>query len=294
MNRESADYGATVAQLGALLDRRRLAAARDVLGKALPQFPDDVVLLQYSAWIDWMEDRLDEARDTVGKILEIEPGSFDARFLLARIHVEEERYDAAEQVLIELLRDYPEAAELYAHYARVMLATFNIDKAERLAAEALKRDPDNESALHVHTLCGFVRSSGTEQLERVHKQLEQYPDQMQTTLTVIQLLMSRGRNREAYGLARELVALQPDSEHLVELAQELRYASHWSLLPLWPMQKWGWGGSIAIWIAVVALFRSGVLDGTPLGPYAGVLVAVVIGYVIYSWVWPPILRRLLR
>ncbi|MDX1498830.1 MAG: tetratricopeptide repeat protein [Woeseiaceae bacterium] len=294
MSGASPDYEAAVAQLGALLDRRRLAAARDVLGKALPQFPDDVVLLQYAAWIDWMEDRLDAARDTVGKILEIEPGSFDARFLLARIHAEEERYDEAEQVLIELLREFPEAAELYAHYARVMLATFNIDKAERLAAEALKRDPDNESALHVHTLCGFVRSSGAEQLERVHKQLERYPDQMQTTLTVIQLLMGRGRNREAYDLARELVALQPDNEHLVELAQELRYASHWSLLPLWPMQKWGWGGSIAIWIAVVALFRSGVLEGTALEPYTGVLVAVVIGYVIYSWIWPPILRRLLK
>lgn len=294
MNTTSIDHETAVQQLSALMDRRRLPQAREVLGKALPQFPDSTRLLQYAAWIDWMEDRPEEALESIDRILQIDPSSFDARFLLARIRAEQERYGESERAIIELLREYPDEPELYAHYADVMLQTFNLDKAERLAAEALKRDPDNESALNVHTLCGFIGAPDEEQRARLHRFLEQHPDQVRPTLGLIQHLIDNGRNREAYELARELVALDPGNQAFVELAQDLRHASHWSLRPLWPMQKWGWGGAIAIWAGAVLLFRSGILEDSPLGPYAHVLAFALLGYVVYSWVWPPMLRRLLR
>jgi hypothetical protein len=28
-----------------------------------------------------------------------------------------------------------------------------------------------------------------------------------------------------------------------ELVRELRIQNHWSMKPLWPLQKWGWGAS---------------------------------------------------
>jgi tetratricopeptide (TPR) repeat protein len=293
MTENSNEHDTALAQLRALLDRRRFASARDVLAKALPKYPDSPSLLQYAAWIDWMEDHLDEALATIQRILEIEPDSFEARFLLARIRMEQEQYVEAERLVIALLKDYPEEPVLYAFYARIMLQTFNVEKAERLAAEALRRDPDHADALNVHVLCGFINSPGSEQRERLHKLLQEHPDQTESIIRLVQLLIDEGKSREAYQLARELVRLHPDNESIVEMATALRLSSHWSLLPLWPMQKWGWAGSIGIWLAVAALLRSDILVETPLEAYQAAIAFAFIGYVVYSWVWPPILKRIL-
>jgi tetratricopeptide (TPR) repeat protein len=293
MTELSNDHDTALAQLSALLDRRRFASARDVLAKVLPKYPDSPSLLQYAAWIDWMEDHLDEALATVQRILEIEPDSFDARFLLARIRTEQEQYAEAEGLVIALLKDYPEEPALYAFYGRLMLQTFNVDKAERLAAEALRRDPDHADALNVHVLCGFINSPGSEQRERLHKLLQEHPDQTESTIRLVQLLIDEGKTREAYQLARELVRLHPGNESIVQMATALRHSSHWSLLPLWPMQKWGWAGSVGIWLAVVALLRSDILVETPLEAYQTAIALVFLGYVVYSWVWPPVLKRIL-
>ena len=294
MNESPPDLDTALAQLGALLDRRRHGAARDVLSRVLPSYPDSVPLLQYAAWLDWMEDRLDEALATIGRILAIEPGSFSARLLLTRIRAEQDRFPEAEATVIDLLKDYPEEPGLYALYARIMLQTFNIEKAERLAGEALRRDPEHEDALNVHVLCGFISSPGHEQRERLRKLLQEHPDQLESTIRLIQSLIADGKTREAYQLSRELVRLYPDNEHIVEMASSLRRSSHWSLIPLWPMQKWGWAGSIGIWFVVLILLRSELLVDTPAAGYQNAIALVFIAYVVYSWVWPPVLKRLLR
>lgn len=294
MSETSNGHKAAVAELAALLDRRRLAAARSVLAKALPKYPDSPTLLQYSAWVDWMEDRLDDALTTIGRILELDPGSYSARFLLARIRTEQQRLAEAEAAAIDLLKDFPEEPALYALYARIMLLSFNIEKAERLAAEALKRDPRHEDALNVHVLCGFISSPGREQRERLHKLLAEHPDQTDSIVRLVQSLIDDGKTRQAYELSRELVRSNPDNEGIVQLATSLRRVSHWSMFPLWPMQKWGWGASIGLWLAVLILLKSELLAGTPLEAWEGRIALLFLGYVVYSWVWPPLLGRLLR
>jgi hypothetical protein len=90
------------------------------------------------------------------------------------------------------------------------------------------------------------------------------------------------------------VKLYPADTNVVALAASLRRNTHWSLLPLWPMQKWGWGGSIGLWLLAVMLFRSQVLSQTPLAGHEGTLATIFLVYVVYSWVWPPLLGRLQR
>lgn len=289
----SHDLGTALAQLGALLDRRRLPAARELLSRTLPKYPDNPALLQYSAWVDWMEDRLDEAVATIGRILESDPHSYDARFLLSRIRTEQDRHAEAEALVLDLLKDHPEEPALYAHYAHIMLETFNVEKAERLAAEALRRNPEHADALNMHVLCGFIAHGGQEQRERLQKLLQEHPDQADSVIRLVQMLIEQGKTREAYALARELVRQYPENEGIVKMAAALQRSSHWSLLPLWPMQKWGWAGSIGIWLAVIVLLRTDVLDGTPLQAWQGTIAIVFLAYVVYSWVWPPLLRRLL-
>lgn len=290
----SGELESALAELQALLERQRLPAARKVLATALPKFPDSPALLEYSACIDWMEDRLDPAAATVGQVLALEPESRSARLLLCRIRMEQERYAEAEELVIDLLRNDPDDPDLYARYAQIMVRTFNVEKAERLAAEALRRDPEHEEALNLHVLCGFIAHPDKEQRARLRQLLEEHPDQTATAIRLVQRLVVEGKTRQAYGLAGELVRRHPDNDAIVEMAAALRHQSHWSMLPLWPMQKWGWAASIGIWLVVVVLIRTDILADTPLAGWQGGLALAFIAYVVYSWAWPPLLRRLLR
>lgn len=294
MSAAAIDHDQAVAQLNELVYRKRIGPARNILADALPRFPESVELLQCAAWVDWLDDDLDSALKSIQKILSIDPSYFDARFLLSRIKFEQNRFAEAEQTVLALLQDYPEDAALYAHYARIMLRTLHIEKAQRLAAEALKREPSNADALGVDVLCAFIGLSGKQQRARLQRLLEEYPDQTQSMILVVQSLIDNGKHREAYELSRELVLHDPSNDALVDLAKELRHTSHWTMLPLWPMRKWGWGGSIGLWLIVVLLLRSEVLASTPLAGLEGPIAFTFLGYVVYSWVWPPLLKRLLR
>jgi hypothetical protein len=60
------------------------------------------------------------------------------------------------------------------------------------------------------------------------------------------------------------------------------------------MKKFGWGGSIAIWLVVVLILRTDVLERVGIAEYGFPLAMVFLGYVIYSWAWPPVIRRIFR
>ena len=294
MNSEVTDHDAAVARINELLVRQRTASARDMLDEVLPRYPDSPALLEQAAWTDYMDSEYDSALATIRSLLEIDPKSYDGRVLLSRIDAEENRHADAERTVIDLLHDYPEDPSLYAHYASIMLETFHLEKAERLAAEALSRDPYNEEALNVHVLCGFVNADDAERQRRLQKLLTEHPDSMTSAVRMVQLLLDKGKHAEAYELSRELVQHDPGNQALVAMAGELRVSSHWSMLPLWPMRKWGWGGSIGIWFAAVLLLNSGVFDGEGREQLLTGFVTLLLAYVVYSWVWPPILRRLMR
>jgi predicted Zn-dependent protease len=294
MSNAASEHDIAVAELDALVERRRLDAARKVLARVLPSYPQSVELLQYAAWVEWLDDHLDEAHAHVKNVLALDPESYAARYLLVQILVEQASYTEAEQVVLDLITRYPRSSDLYALYARVMLLTFNVDKADALAGEALRLDPSNENALNVHVLAGFIAHPPDQQRERLQKLLRDYPDQLSTIIRLIQSLIAQGKRRQAYALARDLVKLYPADTNVVALAASLRRNTHWSLLPLWPMQKWGWGGSIGLWLLAVMLFRSQVLSQTPLAGHEGTLATIFLVYVVYSWVWPPLLGRLQR
>ena len=112
-----------------------------------------------------------------------------------------------------------------------------------------------------------------------------------TLWLVIVALQQRGDRREALSIARELLRAQPDNEGLVDTVKQLRLVTHWSLWPLWPVMRFGWAGSVAIWL--LAVFGLNALRRSD-PELAGTIGLVVLAYVAYSWIWPPILKRLLR
>lgn len=277
-----------VNEIQALLERRRTGQAKARLQQALLQNPDYIPLLQQSAWADYMDDDNAAALVTVQSVLVRDPSNENMRRLLFELRNEANDAAGAEQVIIGLLRDYPEDAQLYGRYARLCLQAMQFEKAGALAAEGRKIDPDEPGCLAAQTLCDFIENRSGATSHSLQQLLVQQPQSLRTLHLILLAMIDRGDTREAYRIGQELVRAMPENKDIAELAAELKANAHWTMLPLWPMQRWGWAASIAIWVGGIAAVQA--LSG----PYPDVAMYLAIGivtYAIYSWVWPPIIQR---
>jgi len=271
------------------IERRRLADARRVLKDGLSQFPQDPDLLFHGAQVEWLNDENDAAEATARQVLGVAPEHAPARQLLATLLVERHQFADAEVLLIGLLRDYPEDAGLYGRYSRLMLRTLHLDKAEQLAREGLRYDPDDSECLLAMALCETARG-GAHANQGLQNLITGHPESMSTVHALVIALVDGGRIDEAHRIAQQAMRADPANEHLVSMVRELRIQNHWSMKPLWPLRKWGWAASAAMWVGSIVVLRG--LRTTAPDLYGPVAVALL-AYVIYSWVWPPLIRRIL-
>jgi predicted Zn-dependent protease len=278
-------------QVEALLQRRRVDQARALLKPALTEHPEHAGLLLQSAWTDYLDDRNDDALATVRQVLLSDPDDESARLLYFELLLEREDNVDAERVIIELLREYPEHAHYYGRYAQLMLKTLNFGKSRQLALEGLKYDPDSVECLAAQTVCDFIERPGKATSQGLQQLLVHHPQSVRTLLLVVISLQQRGQRREALNIARELLRAQPDNEGIVDIVKQLRLVTHWSMWPLWPVMRFGWNASVVIWL--IAVFGLNALRRSD-PALAGTIGLVFFAYVVYSWVWPPILKRLMR
>jgi tetratricopeptide (TPR) repeat protein len=278
------------AQAAELLDRRRVERARQLLRPALEQHPHHSGLLYEAARTEVMDDRPETARALLAQLLALDPALPRARFLLFCVELDANSPESAEQLILGLLREYPQEPLYYAYYSRLMLRALDLKKATRLADEALRLAPQHEAALHAKALCDIADGRTGHDSEATIRLLLQHPDDAQTLRLMVTALVHADRPRDALRLARELLHAQPDDADLLEQVKELRAHTHWSLLPLWPMQKWGWTGSVVLWVAVLLVMQ---LLGRMAPEYSGGFSLFWLAFVIYSWAWPPLLRRLM-
>jgi tetratricopeptide (TPR) repeat protein len=277
-----------VEQVEALLERQRLAAARTLLSDALKRHPHDARLLLQAAWIDYWDDRSDAAITTTKSVLAREPDNTGAKQLMLELLLERQELAEAERLAIDLLRAMPENSHLYGRYAHVMLRALKVEKAAALATEGLRFSPEDRECLAARTLCDFIQHGRGEPSTALRKLLVEHPQSIRTLYLVVVALEQRGKNRQAYALAKDMLRAQPDNESLVELAQHFQTKTHWTMLPLLPLQKYGWGASIALWLAAIASVR---IVGTQSATAASTLSYVILAYVVYSWVWPPLFKK---
>jgi len=271
------------------IERRRLEDARRVLSQGLKEFPQDADLLFHSAQVEWLADRNKEAEETVRQVLVSDPFHPPARQLLASILTETGEFADAELLLISLLRDFPESPDLYGRYSRLMLRALHLDKAEQLAREGLRYDPENDECLMAAALCETARS-GARPNQGLEKLLKAHPESLSSVHALVVALVDAGRINEAHRIAQGAMRGDPANEHLVSLVRELRIQNHWSMKPLWPLQRWGWGASAVMWIGGIVVLRS-LYNFAP--EVATPVSFAWLGYCIYSWVWPPLIRRIL-
>lgn len=275
-------------QASELLDRRRTAQARALLGEALQRDPAHPGLLLQLARAHYLEDRHGDAREVVERLLASEPDHYGGRVLLFELLMADDEKAEAEQVVLGLLKSYPRTPDLYARYARLMLRALQFTKARALVVEALRLDPHDEAALGAQVLCDLVELPKGTDSRALSQLLAANPDDLYTLSLVVTALAQEGRNRAALRVAQGLLRAQPGNPHWLAVVRDLRMQTHWSMLPLWPLQLWGWTASIALWIGTVLLLNMLARSAPGL---VSVLNPLLLGYVIYSWVWPPLLQR---
>jgi tetratricopeptide (TPR) repeat protein len=274
-----------------LIDRQRFSQARAILREGLAANPDSGQLLYLSAFVDWAEDKLDDAQKTLQQLFAIEPEHYGGRVLLARLLRERKDFPGAEQLWIALLKEHPEEPDLYAGYGELMLEALEVDKGRRLAEEGLRHEPEHEHCLYVVAMARLIDGQGLGRNEQLATLMSRHPEHIRAGTTLVVALQEGGRTREALRISQALLRAQPDHPLLLENVKALKLATHWSLLPLYPIHRWGWPAVFALW-AVFAFGLPRVAPGLPPGVVSGITI-FWIAYVVYSWVWPPILRKLI-
>jgi tetratricopeptide (TPR) repeat protein len=277
-----------LAEVRGLRERRRTAQARSRLQDALRQFPNNADLLVQSAWTDYADDRNDAALATVRQALAYAPDHEAGRQLLFELQLDNGKLADAEDIIVELLRDHPSSAAYYGKYAGLMLRAAQLPRARALAGEGLKHDADDGACLAARTLCDFIEQRPGVTSHSLQQLLVRHPQSQRSLLLLLMALQDRGDDQGAFQIARELVRADPGREDFAQLAAQLHAATHWSMRPLWPLRRWGWGASMAIWLVGMAVMRT----MAPINPVIAVVFGgCIITYAIYSWVWPPLLRR---
>ncbi|WP_158218933.1 tetratricopeptide repeat protein [Roseateles aquatilis] len=277
-----------------LIERRRWKSAEEVLREGLKLEPDNLDLLTELARTRYAQDDELAALQLLRDVMAKQPSHFEGRYLLFHVLTSVGELAEAEAVIIELIRECPGAPGFYASYARLMLRTLNFDKARGLIAEALRLAPDSRDVLQVAALCDLVvgrsgRSGGTAgDANALRRLLIDAPDSRATLHLVINALIEQGRLREAYRLSKDLLRSQPDDPFALGRVRALAGEVHWAMRPLWPLQRWGWHAAVALWISGIAISR-GLEKWAP--DWTGLFLAVWLGYVVYSWVVPPLVRR---
>lgn len=278
-------------QLDGLIERSRYAQARSLLGDALRHYPDDSRLLFASAQIDYLTDDPESARRTLQQILARDPEHYAARSLMINLLQEAQELEQAEAVLLDLLREYPEEAFQYARYAMLMYRTMHIDKAQQLAREALRLDPNDELALTACLIGDMIDGRPGAERASLASLMQGHPESESTARMLITYLVDRGRYRAAKRIAIELLKLYPNSRDVLELVVQLEALSHWSMLPLWPFNRWGWVASAGFYF-VMLLAMNFIRRSNP--DAGDIALYTILGYCAYSWIYPSLLTRWLK
>ncbi len=275
-----------------LIERRRLHLATQELALALAQFPDDSDLLYEAARIDVEHTHFEKAKDTLLQLLTRDPEHLAGRFLLVSVYEALKELVKSEAVLLDLLREHPQNATLYAHYSLLMYRTLHVKKADALAREAFRLDPNNDQALAACLMGDLIKGNKNAQKVRLSELLRKYPEDQWTSRLLIVHLTEQGKYWSAKRIAIELLRAQPDSAEILGMVVQLETLTHWTMIPLWPFNRWGVGATIGFFL--LTLFGVTQLGNYIGREWIGTINMTLICYCVYSWIYPPLLKRWLQ
>lgn len=235
-------------------------------------------------------ERHEEAAKALELGLSLDAEDVDLLYLLGFAELRRARLEAAERRLLDALRIAPESPILLSTYAEVVGRAGQFRKARALLERVEAADPESEDLHRVRAILATLEGRDREAARRARDWVAESPDAPAAHVTAAATLGALGQAGAGYRHAREAATLDPsviDGDE--EWFREQRLRSHWAMLPLWPFQRLGVAASWGI--AVGAIYGLRAL-GMPMASAAFALVYLALA--IYSWIAPPLLRRLLR
>jgi tetratricopeptide (TPR) repeat protein len=237
----------------------------------------------------YYSNRVDDAMAAVQSGLRIAPEWSPLLELLAQCHLSRHDLVAAEEAVLAALRADAEDPDLYALYAQIVAAAGQTEKARKLLAQARRLDPEHADAVRVEAAIAASRFDHQETLRRGRELLSIDPQDSRAHLLTGEVLHHRGDVGDAAEHLRTAVVNDPTDELAAEIARDNLVWRHPLMWPLLPAKKFG---SAKVWIAGISVLllartmRNNAITLT--------LACVWIAYCVYSWVVPPIVRRLVR
>lgn len=274
-----------------LIDINRHVQAKQLTRDGLSEAPSDTNLLYYLSLICLIEENHEEGVLAANSGLAIAPDDEDLRYMLFK-HLEALREFAdAELLIIELIQHNPRESTYLADYAQLMLYSFNGNKARELVNEALRIAPNNKSALLIEALIDITQGQLKEAELTLQALIKDDPQSEQVLHFLLIQLVEKKRNRAALVLAQELLRSNPLDKELVDLIIELRTATHWSAMPLWPLQQLGLVGTFLLWASFIVLI---IINRFIEWPHFIFVVYAYLGYCLFSWIHEPIVKRIIK
>lgn len=272
-----------------LLDAGQPQRALDALAQVAGAAEDaEALAIRASAYLAM--EKPQTARESATAGLALDPQDTTLLAILAEAHLAEGDLPGAERALLEAIRLEPESSDLIAGYAIVVARAGLFDKAKKLAARAQELEPAARAVYRAHFVIATLegRTQDAEAISRTW--LAEHPDDASALMTSGLLLSSVGRAEAGLRRSRDAVALDPSvAEGAQEGLLEQRLLAHPALLPLWPFQKFGVGGSWGIGIGGILILRA-----LGFGTASVVWALIYIALCVYSWIAPGLLRRHLR
>lgn len=176
-----------------------------------------------------------------------------------------------------------------------MLNAVYILKAVELAEAGLRHEPQHEHCLYVIALTKVIYYGQVNENAELCALISHHPERVRSAYALVVALRKKGKFREAYRVSQQMLRAQPDSPEWLENVRTFKLASHWSMLPLYPFQRWGLLGASLTSLLGVCLILAMLVQIFPQLSEA-VKLSFVLGwlaYSVYSWIWPPMLRDII-
>ena len=283
--------GDRYAQIQQLIDINRQSQAKQLIQEGLEEYPQDVQLLYFLSLIQYRENEHELGIETAQYGLSQAPKDIDLRHILFSHLESTRRYAEAELMIIDLIRENPADSHFLADYANLMLSTFHIKKARSLVNEALRLNPHNRSAQLIEVLLDITDGRFNDSEKRLRQLVGLDPQSEDVLRFLLIQLVEKKKHRAALVLTQELLRRNPLDTQLVDLIIELRAVTHWTAIPLWPLQQLGLMGTFLLWFTFIALvFANRFVQWE----HFSYIVYGYLGYCLYSWLQEPIMRKIIK
>jgi tetratricopeptide (TPR) repeat protein len=224
----------------------------------------------------------DAARDGLAE----DPDSVQLLYVLSLSLEQVGDLGGAESAVLAALRLLPEDVELLCQYAAILMRAGQLDKATRLVDVASGIDPESPDVFEARLTLAYLRADDREVKRLTEALLAMDPESARGHRMLGVLAFNQGRAVEAAERFAHTVRADPTDERFAADAREARALRS----PLWwPNRFIQRYGVAQTWIAYIVIAFG--LRAAGLVSVAAIIGGVWLLFCIYTWVAPPILRR---